>query len=112
MPPHSADFEGKYLAMSVLELETADQWSDEVRRFYAVQDLTGIASNSDNPKIAKGANAALEASLKKAKRYRKTMNSAERLKAASRSIWMPSNAALFIEANGDLLVYELPANEH
>lgn len=98
--------EFKYLQACLFELSEADRLRDEVRRFYAADEVAGIASNSDVASIAAEAKAALAASHAKATRFNRRRSAAARLKAAASSHCLPPCSVMSINEEGDLLVYE------
>lgn len=95
-----------YLNECLIELAEADRLGDEVRRFYAVEEVAGIAINTSVTDIAAQANAALAVSRAKAKRANRRHGAAVRLKAAASSHSLPACSLVSIDAEGELLVYE------
>ena len=100
-------FEYRSLEACVTELERADRVGDEVRRFYAVEEIAAFALHSEVPQIRTRADAALKKSADKAKRARKGLSEAFRLKAASRSPALPAICILSVDPDGELEVREL-----
>lgn len=98
--------ETSYLNASLIELAEADRLGDEVRRFYAVEEVAGIAINTSVTDIAARANAALAESRAKAKRAARRYGAAIRLKAAASSHSLPACSLVSIDTEGELFVYE------
>lgn len=103
----AAKQEARYLEVCLAELGHADRLRDEVRRFYAVEEIAGIILHTDFPQIKADAAAALKQSAAKAKRVRAGLSDTDRLKEATRSNCLPVNCLVALDADGELVVREL-----
>lgn len=98
--------ETRYLETCLAELAEADRACDEVRRFYAVEELAGIIMHTSARQLKTRAKVALKQSAAKAKRARKGMTDADRMKAATRSLSLPTNCLLLMGSDGEITVQE------
>lgn len=98
--------ETRYLETCLAELVEADRLYDEVRRFYAVEELAGIIMHTSARQLKTRAKVALRKSAAKAKLARKWLSANDRMKAATRSRSLPTNCLILMGSDGEIAVRE------